>query len=272
MRGDISTFAAWQAKSPDLSGEDTNPFKLCQNIHGAPLIWATVIRKLFGKFRFNFWSFLLQNHSVTIQRKGYQRIKKTEGCGAALVWLGLFLVERWPLFKKKKSHNDSLGNAWHQAQWSLPIAYKWITCQAIDMFFWKSNSEHNWHRRLMLCIATLTFTSAFDLKSSCTTATGVELLSGMGSSSSSSLSIQKHHWGELLWTGEVNMAALFTGLLGQKWSTEGVLELPVELRNSGKHAEGILDRRPLGQVLGCPWTLRKSKVLWWSQAHLTSRW
>jgi len=39
------------------------------------LIWAAVIRKLFGKFRFNFWSFLLQNHSVTSQRKWYQKEK-----------------------------------------------------------------------------------------------------------------------------------------------------------------------------------------------------
>lgn len=59
------------------------------------MIWATVIRKLFGKFRFNFWSFLLQNHSVTSQRKWYQ--KEKEECGVwhvAFILLGLFLVER----------------------------------------------------------------------------------------------------------------------------------------------------------------------------------
>lgn len=43
------------------------------------MIWATVIRKLFGKFRFNFWSFLLQNHSVTSPRRGDERIKGGKG-------------------------------------------------------------------------------------------------------------------------------------------------------------------------------------------------
>lgn len=48
----------------------------------------------------------------------------------------------------------------------------------------------------MLGIATLTFTSAFDLKSGCAIANGAERLSGMGSHSPGSLSIHERHKGK----------------------------------------------------------------------------
>ena len=59
------------------------------------MIWATVIRKLFGKFRFNFGSFLLQNHSVTSQRKWYQKEKKIlRGVACCIYFVELFLGQR----------------------------------------------------------------------------------------------------------------------------------------------------------------------------------
>lgn len=71
------------------------------------MIWATVIRKLFGKFRFNFWSSLLQNHSVTIQKKGYQRIKKTKGAVWCMGLAGIiFSIEM--AFVKNKNKKERL--------------------------------------------------------------------------------------------------------------------------------------------------------------------
>lgn len=82
-----------------------------------------------------------------------------------------------------------------------------------------------------------------------TIATGVELLSGVASNSPGSLSIQKHHRGRFLWTGEANVAAPWgaVGMQIQPIANWGNLGIP--RRTQEKHVlKGALIGGPRNRV------------------------
>lgn len=145
------------------------------------------------------------------------------------------------------------------------------------MLFWKSDSEHNWHRRLMLCIATLTFTSAFDLKSSWSYCNrswasewdGFKELWFTSYSEASQRRIPVNRRSEC---GCPVHGAV--GIEMQQMANWGNLGTPsgTQENTHGRDSQQEATGGHRNKVLGCPWTLWKSKVLWWDQAHLTFRW